>query len=108
MKFLPLTFIVFLFLGNPLLYSQEQSFISGTVYEVEENAPLPGANIYWESEPQKGVVSDINGNFNLPIIALPAKIVISCQNIHNIIRQIKLHILLATTNMLINRMERFL
>ena len=97
MKFLPLTFIVFLFLGNPLLYSQEQSFISGTVYEVEENAPLPGANIYWESEPQKGVVSDINGNFTLPIIALPAKIVISCQNIQSINRQTKTQMLFAIT-----------
>jgi hypothetical protein len=77
MKFLPLTFIVLLFLGTTLLYSQEQSFISGTVYEVEGNTPLPGANIYWESAPQKGVVSDINGFFSLATVPLPAKLVIS-------------------------------
>jgi hypothetical protein len=77
MKFLPLTVFVFLFLGSTLLYSQQPTFISGTVLEVEGNTPLPGANIYWESEPQKGVVSDINGEFTLASVPLPAKLVIS-------------------------------
>jgi hypothetical protein len=77
MKFLPLTLFVFLFLVSTLLYSQEAIFIKGTVYEVQGNTPLPGANIYWESDPQKGVVSDINGEFTLESVTLPAKLVIS-------------------------------
>ncbi|TVP44432.1 MAG: TonB-dependent receptor [Mongoliibacter sp.] len=58
-------------------FAQQDNILKGSVYEYESDEALPGANVYWESDPQKGVVTDINGNFTIPIIELPAKLIIS-------------------------------
>lgn len=58
-------------------FAQQDIFLKGAVYEFDSEEPLPGANIYWESDPQKGVVSDVDGNFTISVTDLPAKIVVS-------------------------------
>ncbi|MCH7396963.1 TonB-dependent receptor [Belliella sp. DSM 107340] len=74
-----LIFTVPLFtLINPnLSKAQESSFVVGQVFEVATNNPLPGANVYWESQPQKGVVTDLEGNFSLQKVDLPSKLIVS-------------------------------
>lgn len=58
-------------------FSQQQSSVSGEVLDVSNSEPLIGANIYWEGKIESGVVSDLNGKFQIPSISLPAKLVIS-------------------------------
>jgi hypothetical protein len=77
MKFLPALLGVLYFGIVFSVNSQQVVFIKGTVFEIESDQALPGANIYWETQPQKGVVSDINGEFTIEAIRLPAKLVIS-------------------------------
>ncbi|MFC0261110.1 TonB-dependent receptor [Fontibacter flavus] len=88
MRFLPalLGFVCFLFSFS--VYSQSDSIIQGTVLEIGNEDPLPGANVYWESEPQKGVVTDINGFFSIKSIELPAKLVVSFIGFEESIRTI--------------------
>ena len=76
MKFLTLLLSGIVVL-NFLALAQNKQFISGVVLEVDSGTPLPGANIYWESEPLKGVVSDLDGNFKIEIKTLPDKLIIS-------------------------------
>lgn len=76
MKFLTLLFLGMIHL-NFLALAQNPQHISGVVLEVDGGSPLPGANIYWESEPQKGVVSDLDGNFVIEVSTLPDKLIIS-------------------------------
>jgi hypothetical protein len=76
MKFLTLLLSAMIIL-NFLAIAQNEKFISGLVLEVDGGTPLPGANIYWETEPQKGVVSDIDGNFVIEVGTLPDKLIIS-------------------------------
>jgi hypothetical protein len=76
MKFLTLLLSAMIIL-NFSAFAQNEKFISGLVLEVDGGTPLPGANIYWEAEPQKGVVSDIDGNFLIEVSTLPAKLIIS-------------------------------
>jgi hypothetical protein len=76
MKFLTLLLSGILF-SNFLALAQNEKHISGQILEVDGGSPLPGANIYWESEPQKGVVSDLDGNFTIEVSILPDKLIIS-------------------------------
>lgn len=69
--------------------AQQDIFLKGTVYEFESNEPLPGANVYWESAPQQGVVTDIDGNFTIKAISLPSKLVISFVGFTETIRLIQ-------------------
>lgn len=62
--------------------------VKGTVHEIGNEDPLPGANVYWESEPQKGVVTDINGSFSIKSIELPAKLIVSFIGFEESIRTI--------------------
>lgn len=88
MKFYQLLFIFILTgLYHPLA-SQQTSILKGTVMDVDENLPLPGANVYWEANPQKGVVTDLDGNFSIEIESFPAKLVISFLGYETSIRQL--------------------
>lgn len=88
MRFLPalLGFVCFLFSFS--VYSQTDLMVKGTVHEIGNEDPLPGANVYWESEPQKGVVTDINGSFSIKSIELPAKLIVSFIGFEESIRTI--------------------
>lgn len=88
MRFLPalLGFVCFLFSFS--VYSQSDLMVKGTVHEIGNEDPLPGANVYWESEPQKGVVTDINGSFSIKSIELPAKLIVSFIGFEESIRTI--------------------
>jgi len=80
MKFFLLlrTIILFLLFTSFSTYGQEGgASVKGTIIEAETNEPLPGANIYWESDPQKGDISDVEGRFTIPMITLPAKLVVT-------------------------------
>ncbi|GAB3225064.1 TonB-dependent receptor [Algoriphagus aestuariicola] len=58
-------------------FSQQQRSIVGEVLDVSNSEPLVGANVYWEGKSSSGVVSDINGKFQLAVSELPFRLVIS-------------------------------
>ncbi len=58
-------------------FSQEQRFISGEVLDAGNSEPLVGASIYWEGNSTSGVVSDLDGRFQLKTVGFPYKLVIS-------------------------------
>ncbi len=78
-------------LGNPLHYflsliflvlysgvrAQETRVLKGKLLDVTNSTPLPGASIYWESDVSTGVVSDLEGNFQIKAVHLPDRLVIS-------------------------------
>lgn len=77
MKFLLPCLLSLLCFAFNFSYAQEAKSLTGTVMDVEGNLPMPGANVYWESDPQRGVVTDLNGNFSIGLIDLPAKLIVS-------------------------------
>jgi hypothetical protein len=60
-----------------LLFGQQNQILKGSVEVFQSEISLPGANVYWESQPQNGAVTDAKGNFSLEIYTLPAKLVVS-------------------------------
>lgn len=77
MKVLPVYFSFLLIFLNASIKAQDQSLIRGKVVEIQTEEALPGANVYWEGNPQQGVVTDIDGSFTINAPVLPAKLVIS-------------------------------
>jgi hypothetical protein len=76
MKILPA--LLGIFLATWLTVDARQtSQLTGTVLEIDAENPLIGANVYWASDPQKGVVTDKDGKFILPVITLPSRLVVS-------------------------------
>jgi hypothetical protein len=70
--------IPFLFLLNVTVhYGQQKQAIKGQVLVFQAENALPGANVYWENSTINGTVTDLNGNFSLDKINLPAKLIIS-------------------------------
>lgn len=60
------------------VFSQQTSILEGIVFEIDGESPLPGANVYWESERQGGVVTDIDGRFSIRIPEnFPDRLVVS-------------------------------
>ncbi|WP_332910928.1 carboxypeptidase-like regulatory domain-containing protein [Algoriphagus boritolerans] len=45
--------------------------------DVSNSEPLIGANVYWEGKSTSGVVTNLEGKFELELIPLPARLVIS-------------------------------
>ena len=65
--------LLFLFIVTALnVCSQE--VISGKVYSLETGDPIEGVAIYWK-ETTLGTVSDVNGDFEIQLIELPAELV---------------------------------
>ncbi|MDO8967215.1 TonB-dependent receptor [Algoriphagus sp.] len=58
-------------------YSQDQRMISGQVLDVGTSEPLIGASVYWEGKSNEGVITDLEGKFELTLVSLPSKLVIS-------------------------------
>lgn len=92
MRFSTKAFFAFLFLFSSLLFqglfAQEKGVFRGLVIDVENSSPLPGANVYWEKDPQSGVVTQADGTFSLEIQDLPARLVISFIGYETSIRDI--------------------
>jgi len=59
------------------VFSQGQKNITGVILDITSSDPLIGANVYWEGKSSSGVVSDLDGKFQLPANELPNKLVIS-------------------------------
>ncbi|MGY6742474.1 MAG: TonB-dependent receptor [Cecembia sp.] len=77
MRVIPFLFSFFLVLFYSPISAQEQAYLKGKVMEIQSEEALPGANVFWEKDPQRGVVTDIDGNFSIVLTELPAKLVIS-------------------------------
>ncbi|MFD2033750.1 TonB-dependent receptor domain-containing protein [Belliella marina] len=76
LKFILSSFL-FCLVKSSLVLAQTNEHVEGVIYEVSNNNPLPGANVYWENHAQKGVVTDLDGSFRLQKIDLPAKLIVS-------------------------------
>ncbi|EON75964.1 TonB-dependent receptor [Lunatimonas lonarensis] len=72
--FLAVSFCLF---GFGKINAQETTYISGQVFDKVTSEPLPGANVYWTMAVSRGVVSDLEGGFSLPVMSLPAELVVS-------------------------------
>ncbi len=57
--------------------------------DASNSEPLIGANVFWEGQVSSGTITDLNGNFQLPVIALPAKLVISFLGFEKSVREIQ-------------------
>lgn len=69
---------IFVFLSAELdSFAQSIGQISGQVLDGQSGEPLPGAAIYWENQPTKGTVTDVNGFFSFPVEPLPNSLKIS-------------------------------
>ena len=56
--------------------------------DVDNSFPLPGANIYWEGNKTAGVVSNLEGEFEISVVDLPANLTISFVGYQTSIRAI--------------------
>lgn len=56
---------------------QDITVYTGEVIDVTDSSPLPGASVYWEGDVSSGVVSELDGSFQIKISTLPARIMIS-------------------------------
>lgn len=81
-------FIWILFGMSGTLSAQNESILIGIVLDADNSEPLVGANVYWEDEVSTGVVTDLNGKFQLKIRELPAKLVVSYVGYEQSIRTI--------------------
>ncbi len=72
---LSFSFLFFLSLSD--VFPQGPNLLKGQVIDVNTSEALPGASVYWEDDISSGVVSDIDGYFEIPIASLPRKLVIS-------------------------------
>tara|TARA_R110002096_G_scaffold171003_5_gene343694 strand:+ start:334 stop:2748 length:2415 start_codon:yes stop_codon:yes gene_type:complete len=69
---------IFVFLSAELdSFAQSIGQVSGQVLDGQSGEPLPGAAIYWENQPTKGTVTDVNGFFSFPVEPLPNSLKIS-------------------------------
>lgn len=69
--------------------AQDKQVIEGLVLDFAASQPIPGANVYWENDPFSGVTTDIEGNFQLPVKSLPAKLIISFVGFEQVTRLIQ-------------------
>ncbi|MCA1762069.1 MAG: TonB-dependent receptor [Flavobacteriales bacterium] len=66
-----------LLLGCFVAVSGYSQTVSGVVTDVEENAPIPGVNIYWENK-NKGTTSEADGTYVMSIdVDLPENLIFS-------------------------------
>ncbi|QDH81618.1 TonB-dependent receptor [Echinicola soli] len=57
--------------------AQRINTLKGVVTDQESGEKLIGASVYWESSENKGVISDEDGSFELPLSILPKTLVVS-------------------------------
>ncbi len=68
--------------------AQNEGLFKGQVVDVTNSDLLPGASIYWEDELSGGVISDLDGNFEIKIGKLPRRLVITFVGYEKTIREI--------------------
>jgi hypothetical protein len=69
-------------------FPQNQKIVSGIVLDINNSVPVAGANVFWEGKETTGVVTDYEGKFEISLISLPGKLVISYVGFERSIRQI--------------------
>ena len=72
-----------------LVVAQEDVKLQGVVFDFASNQTIPGANVYWESDPNNGVSTDLDGFFEIPVIALPSKLIISFVGFEQVQRMVQ-------------------
>ena len=77
MSFFRFSLMIFFFGISVQSYSQEIQKVVGQVLDVGNSEALVGANVYWEGKTSSGVVTDLEGNFEIQAETFPARLVIS-------------------------------
>ena len=80
--------LFFLTVISAQAFSQQSQLITGEVMDVSNSEPLIGANVYWEGKSEFGVVTDLNGKFELAFVDLPNRLIISYVGFERSIRVI--------------------
>lgn len=84
----PLFFLLFLVIASPA-FPQEKLVLRGQAMDAGNLQVLVGANVYWEGKEQQGTLTDLDGNFSIPVSSLPTKIIISYLGYEKTIRTIQ-------------------
>ncbi len=80
-------FVIFLVLSQHL-FAQDKRILSGVILDVTNSEGLPGASIFWEGNVNSGVVTGLDGNFEIPALQLPARLIVSYVGFQKSSRQI--------------------
>lgn len=88
MPFLRVLTLVYLFFFGTQAYSQAVKTLNGQVMDVSNSGPLIGASVFWEGYTSQGTITDLDGRFQLSVISLPAKLIISYVGFERSIRVI--------------------
>ncbi|UZD23670.1 TonB-dependent receptor [Algoriphagus halophytocola] len=80
-------FLLVFFSNSQLLLAQVPT-LKGQVIDVSNSEALPGANVYWEGDISSGVVADLEGNFEIKVQNLPARLVVSFIGFETSIREL--------------------
>ncbi|GAB2635422.1 TonB-dependent receptor [Belliella aquatica] len=70
-------------------FAQDKQVLEGVVLDFAMNQPIPGANVYWQDDLTNGVTTDLDGNFQIQVSSLPAKLIISFVGFEEVIRVIQ-------------------
>lgn len=76
-RLLALSFFLFSPVFLSLTFAQDLGIFEGIVLDVSNSEPLPGASVYWENNVASGVVTQLDGSFEIKLVELPANLVIS-------------------------------
>ena len=88
MSFIRISLLIFCFGIGICAFPQGIQKIRGQVLDAVNSQVLIGANVYWEGKTSSGVVTDLEGNFEIQAESLPAKLVISYVGFEKSIRVI--------------------
>ena len=77
MSFLRLTLLFFCWGILEVVQAQDLGVVKGQVLDVGNSQPLIGANVYWEGKTTSGVITNLDGEFEILVESFPAKLVIS-------------------------------
>lgn len=83
-----LTVIILIISPISFLPAQQATFLKGQVVDVTSSEALPGASVYWADEIGTGVVSDLDGFFEIKTEKFPRSLVISFIGFEKSIRMI--------------------
>ena len=88
MRFYRILTLVFLLIIGNQAFTQDNKNILGQVVDVSNSEPLVGANVFWEGRATSGTITDLEGNFQIEGIDLPAKLIISHLGFEKSVREI--------------------
>ncbi len=70
--------------------AQDNYLVKGEVQDQKTGKALPGASVYWKENPEKGLVTDIEGAFLISVDSLPQELAVSFMGYETQVVQVNL------------------